>query len=227
LHYPLKLRLLCIGMLRPGLIMLAVCGMVASAATAVQELSPFYQTVDAASTNASFTRLVPVSTYAANIRLHDCAASVVSAPVRMLDEDARLAVNTQCRKLALELTGRSPAMAFAWCVAAVTSAGIGDSVAFEKHLLECHRTAPHELWLAAMRFDMALENGALYEPALRGAVVGDIAILLGSHRGREMVARASAAEPLMLALAAYALEASAPEDRSAFQMALLKAKGGQ
>lgn len=201
---------------------LAMCATLASAATAMNEMAPFLADAGAAT---SFAAIVPSSSFSANIRLRDCAQAINSAQVRMLPEDERIAVNRQCRGLALDLAARNPAMALAWCVAAATSAEIGDGPAFEQQLLECQRTAPHELWLSAMRFDLARAKDAMYEPSLRTAVVRDIATLLGSHRGRQMVAKACAAEPLLLALVAAAQGAATPDERAAFDAALDKAKG--
>jgi hypothetical protein len=200
---------------------MAACGMLASAATAGNELLPFL-----APARATGQSIIPLSSHAASTLLRDCFQAMNSARVRMLEKSERIAFDTRCRTLALDLAGRNPTMAHAWCVAAFASAEIGDRTGFESQFNECRRTAPRELWLSAMRFDMALANDALYEPALRAAVVGDMANLIGSHRGRQMVAKACAREPLLLALAAAAQQGSTAEERAAFEAALDKARGG-
>lgn len=200
--------------------LLAACGMLASAATAGNELSPLL-----APASASVGLAFLTSSHAANARLRDCAQAIDSAQVRMMDEGGRIDFNSRCRTMATGLARHNPTMAHAWCVAAAASAEIGDMPAFESQLLECQRTSPYELWLSAMRFDLAFAHGALYEQRLRDAVVHDIANLLGSHRGRQIVARASVGEPLLLALVAAAQQQSTPQERSQFDAALGKAKG--
>jgi hypothetical protein len=200
--------------------LLAACGMIASAATAGNELPPLLAPASIGGVAAFFT-----SSHAAKTRLRECAQASDSAKVRMMGESGRIAFNGRCRTLALGLVRHNPTMAYAWCVAAAASAEMEDKQAFESQLLECQRTSPYELWLSAMRFDLAFAHGALYEPALRSAVVSDMANLLGSHRGRHIVARASVGEPLLLALVAAAQQRSTPQERSQFEAALGKARG--
>ena len=80
--------------------------------------------------------------------------------------------------------------------------------------------APNELWLAALRVQLARELGENLDARSREAQAPDVRLMASTHDGRVWLAQRYQADPGFRPIVADALEGSTPANKQAFLKAL-------
>ncbi len=139
-----------------------------------------------------------------------CSRALAPPLATLRPEAERAGVIARCSRAADRILRRSPGHGLAYFVIAQAADLKGEDAARDVALERSARLAPQEGWLAERRFVLALSSGVHASPEGTRLITREIAVLLSTQSGAELLARhvlhRPAARELVLAVARQAPE---------------------
>lgn len=157
-----------------------------------------------------------LSEYSKRTVLDACVDTVGSLYSLVQPTDRLATLLDTCGQIAHATIAEVPVHALAWVVAADVAAQRRNVAEVLADLVESHRAAPNELWLAYMRTELM----SLYEveltPEAEAAYNADLALLATSQRGVQLMARRYATDRAFRERVVEIVEQLSAEDQQGF-----------
>ena len=167
------------------------------------------------------------STYSKRLYLDDCLAALTSVRGRTLRPANRAMLGASCRDGALKIVETNPTNGFAYYIAALASAVLGDWNSFNARLADSREVSPGEEWLSELRVKLADERKELLDSDGETALDRDVATLAQSGRGIRVLAHKAVVDEVFRERVVSVLKNLTEEDKRAFLNAYRSALRGR
>jgi hypothetical protein len=121
--------------------------------------------------------------------LDNCFDALNGVYGRLQPADGRKAVATTCLQQAAQITRSMPSYSYAWYIASLSAAELGDSAGLADNLRQSQATGPSEEWIAELRVNLAEAHLGELPDDIRSHNDSDLAVLAESYRGVSSIAK--------------------------------------
>jgi hypothetical protein len=152
--------------------------------------------------------------------LTDCNGLMRSFYVGVLPETDQTELFAACGAYADHTLAETPTSGLAWLIAAQVAALSNDPAAFVTAYENSQQTTPREGWISERRFALLAASPDQLSPAVMPAFTADILLILGSLRGRLLLAQSFSSEPRLREALTVAIAQADPASQRAFLSAV-------